>query len=113
MGETQRHAMKVIVLLISVTAAAAASADISNCDCDETQSCDFRLKFHGSVSTDAVPVPGQLELTLGIDNSIVIPRGTLLVKTLRRDRDSFIVPCLDGVTGSWYLAINNAVQVYS
>ena len=34
---------------------------------------------------------------------MVLPSDTLLIKTVTRDSDSYIVPCLDGIAGSWYL----------
>ena len=59
------------------------------------------VSFAGTVKTDPVPVPGALDATAVIDNSVPSPDDLIIVKGTIRESDNYKVPCLHLIAGSW------------
>lgn len=62
------------------------------------------VTFSGQSSDDGpVQLPGGfLHISLkATTNTVVIPSDVQLVKLITRDSDGYVIPCLDGVAGSW------------
>jgi len=69
------------------------------------------IMFSGqSTNSDEITqVPGgSIELSVKASSSQPTPEGVTLMKLIRRESDNVIVPCLDGISGSW-LGIMNFV----
>ena len=68
------------------------------------------VSFAGTVKTDPVPVPGALDATAVIDNSVPSPDDLIIVKGTIRESDNYKVPCLHLIAGSWYDNMNDQVK---
>jgi hypothetical protein len=62
------------------------------------------IAFSGeSTNSDEITlVPGgSIDLSVTARSSQPTPEGVMLMKLIRRESDNAIVPCLDGISGSW------------
>jgi|688.fasta_scaffold1230708_1 hypothetical protein len=81
-------------------------------DLKKNQTLNIFLEIGGSSITfsgqstnsdDITQVPGgSIDLSVTAKSSQSIPEGVMLMKLVRRESDNVIVPCLDGISGSWY-----------
>nr|CAH0110860.1 unnamed protein product [Daphnia galeata] len=63
-------------------------------------------------SDDITQVPGgSIDLSVTAKSSQSIPEGVMLMKLVRRESDNVIVPCLDGISGSCYIAAGEKIQI--
>ncbi len=44
---------------------------------------------------------GSIVLSVTATNIETVPLGVTLMKLIKRDSDGAIIPCLDGISGSW------------
>ena len=60
--------------------------------------------FSGQSASDEITqVPGgSIKLSVIAKSSQPTPEGVMLMKLIRKKSDNVIVPCLDGISGSWY-----------